>query len=184
MLFAHDTEQALAAAAALVNTNLAGVDNLPDPDALSSFLDQWAWTGDRRGDEAELEQVRALRPRLRRLWELDEDGVATLVNSMLREAGALPQLVTHDEWGYHLHATPAEAPVADRMAVEAAMALVDVVRQHELDRLRVCDAEDCSQVLVDLSKNRSRRYCSTSCANRVNVAAFRARQARKPRRHG
>jgi predicted RNA-binding Zn ribbon-like protein len=63
------------------------------------------------------------------------------------------------------------------MAVEAAMAMVDVVRQGELDRLQVCGAGDCSDVLVDLSKNRSRRYCGTSCANRVNVAAFRARRA-------
>jgi predicted RNA-binding Zn ribbon-like protein len=96
---------------------------------------------------------------------------------MLRDRHALPQLVTHDGWGYHVHATPAQAPLVDRMAVEAAMAFVDVVRQGELDRLRVCDASDCHNVLVDLSKNRSRRYCSTSCANRINVAAFRARRA-------
>ena len=95
---------------------------------------------------------------------------------MLREAGALPQLVAHDDWGYHLHATPSQAPLADRMAVEAAMAFVDVVRQQELDRLSTCGADDCDDVLVDLTKNRSRRYCSTSCANRVNVAAFRARR--------
>jgi predicted RNA-binding Zn ribbon-like protein len=56
------------------------------------------------------------------------------------------------------------------------MAFVDVVRQGELDRLRVCDADDCDDVVVDLSKNRSRRYCSSTCSNRVNVAAFRARQ--------
>ncbi len=58
------------------------------------------------------------------------------------------------------------------------MALVDVVRQQELDRLRVCHCDDCHDVLFDLSKNRSRRYCSTTCANRVNVAAFRRRRAR------
>jgi predicted RNA-binding Zn ribbon-like protein len=28
---------------------------------------------------------------------------------------------------------------------------------------------------VDVSTNRSRRYCSDGCANRANVAAFRAR---------
>jgi predicted RNA-binding Zn ribbon-like protein len=175
VLFAHDTEFALAAAAALVNT--AGAeDALADVAALDAFLDTWRWTGGRGADRAELEAVRALRPRLRRLWDLDEDGVAAEVNAMLREARALPQLVTHDDWGYHLHATPADAPLADRMAVEAAMAMVDVVRQGELDRLRTCGADDCDDVLVDVSKNRSRRYCSTSCANRVNVAAFRARR--------
>ena len=49
--------------------------------------------------------------------------------------------------------------------------------RSELQRLRVCDAPDCDDVVVDLSKNRSRRYCSASCSNRVNVAAFRARRA-------
>lgn len=95
---------------------------------------------------------------------------------MLREAGALPQLVKHDGWGYHLHATAPDAPLVDRMAVEAAMALLDVVRLGELERLRTCDADDCDDVHVDLSRNRSRRFCSSTCANRVHVAAFRARR--------
>ena len=175
MLFAHDTEVALAAAAALVNT--AGPpDALPDVDALAAFVDTWGWTGPRR-DRGELAEVRALRPRLRRLWQLEEDAFAAEVNAVLREASALPQLVAHDGWGYHLHATAPGATLAERMAVEAAMAFVDVVRQGELDRLRVCGADDCEDVLVDLSKNRSRRYCSTTCSNRTNVAAFRARRA-------
>ena len=47
----------------------------------------------------------------------------------------------------------------------------------ELDRLRVCASETCTDVLVDLSKNRSRRFCEASCGNRASVAAYRARQA-------
>jgi predicted RNA-binding Zn ribbon-like protein len=177
VLFAHDTEVALLAAAALVNTDRPDGDQLPDVPALDAFVAEWSWTGSRRRTRHELAEVQALRPKLRRLWQLDEDGVVSLVNDMLREANALPQLVRHEEWPYHLHATAPNAPLADRMAVEAAMAFVDVVRQGELDRLRVCDADDCDDVLVDLSKNRSRRYCSTTCTNRVNVAAFRARRA-------
>ena len=177
MLFAHDTEVALLAAAALVDTDRRDGDQLPDVPALDVFVAEWGWTGSRRRTRQELAEVQALRPKLRRLWQLDEDGVVALVNDMLREANALPQLVRHEEWPYHLHATAPNAPLADRMAVEAAMAFVDVVRQGELDRLRVCAAQDCNDVLVDLSKNRSRRYCSTTCTNRVNVAAFRARRA-------
>jgi len=176
VLFAHDTEVALQAAAALVNTEERAGDTLVDVATLDRFVRDWGWTGTRRRDRSELEEVRALRPRLRRLWELDQDGVVDEVNRMLLDARALPQLVRHDEWDYHLHATPPDAPLADRMAVEAAMAFVDVIRQGELDRLRVCDAHDCDDVLVDLSKNRSRRYCGTACSNRVNVAAFRARR--------
>jgi predicted RNA-binding Zn ribbon-like protein len=174
LFFAHDTEVALAAAAALVNTeNDGGLDDLAQLDA---FVAEWGWTGSRRRSKAELEAVQALRPVLRRIWSEDKDGAVAIVNRLLRDTNALPQLVKHDAWDYHLHATSPEQPLADRMAVEAAMAFVDVIRTDELDRLRVCAADDCSDVLVDLSKNRSRRFCEKGCGNRANVAAYRARR--------
>jgi predicted RNA-binding Zn ribbon-like protein len=177
VIFAHDTEVALAAAAALVNTGRGRTEQLPDTAALDRFTAAWGWTGERTHDQAELDAVRELRPRLARLWEASPDDAAGLVNILLREAHALPQLVKHDGWDYHLHATPPDAPLADRMAVEAAMAFADVVRTQQLERLRLCAADDCGNVHVDLSKNRSRRFCSTLCANRTNVAAYRTRHA-------
>jgi predicted RNA-binding Zn ribbon-like protein len=183
MLFAHDTEVALRSAAALVNTaaTLPGdTDDLATVAQLDAFLRDWEWTGSHRGDATELEAVRALRPRLRRLWTVDTDEAVALVNGLLAEAGALPQLVRHGEWSWHLHATPPEAPLATRMAVEAAMAMVDVIRADELARLRVCAADDCEDVVVDLSKNRSKRFCDGGCGNRANVAAYRARKASSP----
>jgi len=179
LLFAHDTEVALTSAAVLVNTGRGGTELLPDLAALDEFVLAQGWTGHRTHDQAELDAVRRLRPRIEMIWELTEDDAADLVNTLLREANALPQLVKHDIWDYHLHATPSDAPLADRMAVEAAMAFTDVIRTGQLDRLRVCAAEDCQSVHVDLSKNRSRRFCSTSCSNRTNVAAYRTRQANK-----
>jgi predicted RNA-binding Zn ribbon-like protein len=176
VLFAHDTEVALAAAAALVNTANTDPDELADVAALDAFVAAWGWTGSRRHDRAELEEVRRLRPRLLQLWKEDDDGAVAIVNALLRDARALPQLVKHDQWDYHLHATSPDAPLADRMAVEAAMAIVDVIRSGELARLRTCAADDCDDVLVDLSKNRSRRFCYKGCGNRANVAAYRARQ--------
>ena len=174
MLFAHDTEVALAAASALINTEHdGGLDTIAELDA---FLAYWVYTGSRQRTRAELESVQALRPRLRQIWYEDKDGAVDLVNRLLREGSALPYLMKHDEWDYHLHATSAEQPLADRMMVEAAMAFVDVIRTDELDRLRICDAHDCESVYVDLSKNRSRRFCDTKCLNRANVAAYRARQ--------
>ena len=177
MIFAHDTEVALNAAAALVNTGRAGTEQLPDAASLDRFATAWGWTGERTHDQAELDAVRRLRPRLARLWEASPDEAAGLVNTLLREAHALPQLVKHDGWDYHLHATPPDAPLADRMAVEAAMAFADVIRTQQLERLRRCAAGDCDNVHVDLSKNRSRRFCGTLCANRTNVAAYRTRHA-------
>jgi predicted RNA-binding Zn ribbon-like protein len=177
MLFTHDTEVSLHATAALVNTARGGREELGDVAALDAFVDEWRWTGSRAHDSGELEAVRALRPRLARLWELPADDLVDLVNQMLRDANALPQLLKHDGWDYHIHATSPDAPLADRMAVDAAMAMADVIRAGELVRLRVCAADDCDDVLVDLSKNRSRRFCGLTCANRVNVAAYRSRRA-------
>lgn len=181
MLFAHDTEVSLAGAAALVNTEPSGGDEeeLPDVAALEQFVRTWGWTGVHRGDAAELRAVHALRPRLRRIWQLDKDGVVELLNELLREARALPQLVKHDQWDYHLHATPPDAPLATRMAVEAAMAMIDVVRADELSRLRICESPTCDDVVVDLSKNRSKRFCDGGCGNRAAVAAYRARKSKE-----
>src|SRR5262249_57910497 len=182
MIFAHDTEVALASAAALVNTGRGGKELRPGLDALDRFVADWGWSGGRARDQAELDAVRRLRPRLGRLWETDTDAAAGLVNTLLREASALPQLVKHDSWDYHLHASSPSAPLADRMAVEAAMAFADVIRSGQLGRLRTCAAENCDNVHVDLSKNRSRRFCSVSCANPTNVAAHPTRPALARRR--
>jgi predicted RNA-binding Zn ribbon-like protein len=177
MLFAHDTEAALIAAAALVNTAGRGGEGLPDVAALDRYFTVYGWTGHHEHSEAELRSVRNLRPRLRRIWLADEDQVVEIVNGLLREARALPQLIKHDDEPYHLHAVPRDAPLATRMAVEAAMAFVDVVRSGELSRLRICEHPDCDNVLVDLSKNRSKRFCDAGCGNRAAVTAYRARKA-------
>ena len=176
MAFTHDTELSLSATAALVNTGRAPVEEMPDVAALDQFIADWEWTGSRTHDKAELAAVLRLRSRLALLWEMTADEAVVLVNGLLAEANALPQLVKHDGWDYHIHATSPDAPLADRMAVDAAMAFADVIRVGEFGRLRVCAADDCEDVLVDLSKNRSRRFCGLTCANRVNVAAYRSRR--------
>ncbi|MFG1950568.1 CGNR zinc finger domain-containing protein [Micromonospora sp. NPDC048830] len=177
MLFAHDTECGLIASAALVNTESAQGEGLPDVAALGAFITAQGWTGRHEQTEAELRSVRELRPRLRRIWYADTDEIVAIVNGLLREAGALPQLIRHDDEPYHLHAVPRDAPLATRMAVEAAMAMADLVRSGELSRLRRCAYPDCDNVLVDLSKNRSRRFCDAGCGNRAAVTAYRARKA-------
>src|SRR5206468_2201453 len=142
---------ALAGTAGLVNT-LPGIadgagEGLPDVARLAEFLDHWQWSGGRSGDEEELAAVRRLRPQLARLWSADEDQAVVMVNTMLREAHALPQLIRHGDWGYHLHATARDAPLTDRMVVEAGMAMIDVIRMGEMDRLKVCEGENCRRVL-------------------------------------
>lgn len=178
MLFAHDSEVALAESAALVNTESDAEDVLADPAGLQAFLRRYPFSGQVLGTVEELEQVRQLRGRLRRLWSArDRDEAAAIVNDILAEAEARPYLSKHDQWDWHLHVTRSDAPLAQRIAAEAAMGFLDLIRADDLDRLRICAAEDCSGVLVDLSRNKSKLYCATgNCGNRVNVAAYRARK--------
>jgi predicted RNA-binding Zn ribbon-like protein len=175
MVFAHDTEEALRAAAALVNT-AEEPDSLTTTEELAAFYDEMGWKGRRDGTPEELAEVRALRPRLRRVWTSGTEDQVEGVNTLLREMRALPQVVRHDGIDWHLHATTHAAPLATRMGVEAAMGLVDVLRMGETARLRVCEASECERVFVDLSRNRSRRYCDVTCSNRMAAAAYRARQ--------
>jgi predicted RNA-binding Zn ribbon-like protein len=96
---------------------------------------------------------------------------------MLADSVSSPRLVRHDALDWHLHATSDDAPLADRIRVESALALVDVIRSDEAGRLRACAADDCDGVFVDLSRNGSKRFCSVRCGNRVNMIAFRERRA-------
>jgi predicted RNA-binding Zn ribbon-like protein len=177
VVFAHDTEVSLQAAAILANSSLEP-DTLRTLEDLEAFYEEFEYTGRRDHDAAELASLRALRPELYALLTAERDDAVALVNAMLAEARALPQLVRHDHWDWHLHAVDQEAPLATRIAVETAMAMVDVIRSDELSRLGVCADETCGGVVLDLSRNRSRRFCSTTCGNRNAVAAYRARRAK------
>lgn len=178
MAFAHDTELFLRSTAALVNTSSDGVDALQTQEGLSAYLEDSSWSVTALGTDAELATVRALRDHLRTFWSItDREEAACYVNDLLRKTGARPYLIRHDGFDWHLHLAHEDAPLADRIGAEAAMGFLDLIRHDELDRLRTCAAEDCDDVLVDLSRNRSKRFCDTgNCGNRTNVAAYRARK--------
>jgi predicted RNA-binding Zn ribbon-like protein len=166
----------LQAAVALVNS-AEPPDTLTTVDDLDEWYTAFSFTGRRADDQAELDAVRALRPVLRDLLTRSRDDAAELVNTLLSEAGAVPQLVRHQPFDWHVHAVSNDAPLVTRITVETAMAMVDVIRTDELSRLGVCSDDDCGGLVLDLSRNRSRRFCSTTCGNRNAVAAYRARHA-------
>ncbi|MBO0842296.1 MAG: CGNR zinc finger domain-containing protein [Nocardioides sp.] len=180
MVFAHDTDLSLQAAVALVNSGQEP-DTLTSVAELSAFFDRLGYTGRHDRTRAELDEVRALRPSLRALLTAPRDRCVSLVNEILATYGASPQLVRHpasdtsagQDW--HVHAIAADAPLAHRIAVETAMAMIDVIRADEHSRIFTCADESCDGIVLDLSRNRSKRYCSTACTNRNASAAYRAR---------
>lgn len=178
MVFAHDTEANLVAAVALVNT-ASEPDTLTTLDQLDAFFREHEYSGWSGRTKADLEAIRAARPELRQLLTASRDQAVTIVNDWLARAQAVPRLVRHDGADWHIHATSDGSPMVDRIRVETAMAMIDVIRSDEMSRLSVCADADCDGIVLDLSRNRSRRYCSTACGNRNAVAAYRARQGQR-----
>lgn len=179
MNFDAYTDLSVVTAVDLVNTLdvETGQDYLTGADHLAKFLDDHLDSYDRPLTSTDVSDVHQLRDRLRLTFTLGNiDTVVDLLNDLLAESSALPQLTDHDGV-WHFHFTPPESSLVAHMAAEAAMGLASVIREHGLERLRVCAATGCSKVFVDTSRNRSRRYCNPDiCGNRTNVAAFRARQ--------
>ena len=177
MPLTEDTALVLQAAVALVNTAV-GDDSLTSVDDLDDWYADHMKATHRARDEDELRSVRAIRPILYDLLAADRDQAAETINELLSESGATPQLVRHGPWDWHLHAVASDSDVATRVLIDTAMAMIDVVRENEMSRLGICADDGCTGIVLDLSRNRSRRFCSTACGNRNAVAAYRARQAK------
>ena len=89
-----------------------------------------------------------------------------------------PRLTDHDGWPLHIHYFAPGARLAEHLAADCGMALAFVIAAGERapagDSAPRRTAPGC---FVDLSRNRSKRYCdSRTCGNRLHVAAYRARQ--------
>jgi len=180
VIFTHDTEHSLSALVDLVNSSpeLGDEEGLPDLDALSTFVREHrvSEVGELTLDD--LAAVRELRGRLHAVFlAADAAEAAALVNRIIAQAPVTPRLTDHDDYDWHMHFFTPGANLAEHLAVDLGIALAYVLAAGEHDRLRTCEAPDCDQILVDLSRNRSKRYCDArTCGNRLHVAAYRERQ--------
>ena len=157
--FGADLLEALEACTELINTGRsADGEGLRDGTDVQAFGDRYAFHGDPAGprDTSRLRGHRARLDAIAASCEAGDDEAAIdMLNALLAQTGAVPQIVAHDGRG------PAELVVSG-----------------ESQRVRSCASPTCRDVFVDLSRNRSRRYCdSRTCGNRLHVAAYRARRS-------
>jgi predicted RNA-binding Zn ribbon-like protein len=180
--FGADLVEALTACAELINTGRFEVgENLREVADVREFGVRYDFVGPAAG-RADVTRLRGHRARLDKIVTAFEAGqqpaAIGMLNALLAETGATPQIVAHGGRGPHIHVSSPTAPLADRMAAHFAMALAELVVAGESERFRTCASPACQAVFVDLSRNRSRRYCdSRTCGNRIHVAAYRARRA-------
>lgn len=154
-------------------------DGLSTPAHLAAFLAHHEVQVPEVVRETDLAAVRDLREKVRGIFTAPSvQSAAEIVNSLIADSGTQPHLTDHDgHW--HLHYTSMTAPVADRLAAIIGICLASVLTETGLERLGICAADDCDDVFIDTSKNRSRRFCGDTCSTRTNVAAYRARKTKR-----
>jgi predicted RNA-binding Zn ribbon-like protein len=135
--------------------------------------------GTRKVTDQDATEMRAIAQELRSVFESvaagDIDAAARQVNKLLAWTGARPVLDRHGGEPWHLHFRDAGNTLAGGWAAGCATGLAVVIGSEGRGRLGVCTAPRCDRVYVDTSRNGTRRFCSTTCQNRVKTAAFRAR---------
>ena len=156
------------------NTGAQSFELLDAPEALSAWIAA-VGLGEAPSaiSESDLEDVRDLRDRLRAaLLGGDTRRVAQLVGDWLEPA--VVRICVDPETLSPRH-LPAER-TARCALVPVALDALDLVRSHS-DRVRECASDDCPALFLDLSRNRSRRWCS------MDVCGARAKARVYYRRH-
>ncbi|MEU7163695.1 CGNR zinc finger domain-containing protein [Streptomyces morookaense] len=172
MLINHDTRCALDAVVDLLNSSPG------DPQELQGFVERHGISGIGVLQEEDLQAVLAVRENFAQVFDSEATpAAAELLNALIAGAGTTPRLTDHDGYDWHMHYFAPGASVAEHLAADGGMALAFLLVAGERERLRRCAAPDCGRAFVDLSRNRSRRYCDgRTCGNRLHVAAYRARR--------
>ncbi|MDQ2673915.1 MAG: CGNR zinc finger domain-containing protein [Chloroflexota bacterium] len=154
------------------------------PEILGRFL-RWSGHPELAADvtDADVEAFRALRARLRMAFEAESEADAVrLLNDLLAEHPVVSELEGVDGGWRFRHRASQPSDVAAALAPECAIALLATIRDRGWDRLGICSASPCTCVYVDQSRNRSRRYCSDLCNDRMSQAAHRRRGMAGPTR--
>jgi predicted RNA-binding Zn ribbon-like protein len=169
-------DRAIAIATDLVNSAAGGADTLSTAEAVREFLLDHAEPEPVKVTVDEVAKIHALRRRLRAVYEANDDRVAAgVLNELFAAYATRPYLSEHDDTPWHLHVTAMEADWGEWMAGTTAMGLAVLVAGHGFEALGVCADDTCDRVFTSTAKQRVKRFCSTTCATRTRVSAYRAR---------
>jgi predicted RNA-binding Zn ribbon-like protein len=150
-----------------------------DVATLKRFLARRGFAGGARATTKDLVRVRELRDSLRAAFSAgDERAAVARLNQTLGKSSARPQFEqTPESWSLVW-----VGPLIDALAATTAMSLLEAIRLDGWERFGLCAGSPCCCVFVDRSKNRSRRFCSDLCADRVAQSLHRTRRAAQSRK--
>ena len=138
--------------------------------------------------------VRELRELLHRAFRRVADGDpparsdAEALEGVLAASGQRLTLTTGNgemswRWSGRGDSSLTDVPTGDlptattvRLVGALARSAADLLTSGELERVKVCDAHDCGWFFVDVSRNKSRRWCDMAgCGNRDKARRYRER---------
>ena len=161
------------AAAALLNADLSEVDGLVALPRRSPRLQE-------RAADRDCMLLRKLQRELRPVFDAGEAGDVSAVvgglNELLARHPITPQISDHDASTCTSTSGPARAASPSRSSASPCSGSRRWSATSAPTGSGVCSSATCTNVFVDASPNRSRRYCSDRCSSRANVAAYRARR--------
>ncbi|OEH92663.1 CGNR zinc finger domain-containing protein [Bacillus solimangrovi] len=59
---------------------------------------------------------------------------------------------------------------------EIALSFAQTIASHHYEKIKVCENKECQFFFFDTSKNNSKKFCCTKCANLIKVRRFREKQ--------
>jgi predicted RNA-binding Zn ribbon-like protein len=153
-------------------------DHLDDPRWVARMLDGWGFSPASASAEATLQSLRALRSHMREaLGQLTERGTigsATLsgLNLFLADARIANHLKSHAAYDFEI----VELLIDSGPASHVVRSFARFLASEDPRRLKLCANSECRWAFHDLSRNRSKRWCSSlACGNLAKVRAFRSR---------
>lgn len=157
----------------LCNTLTPVGDLLDTPEDVAEWLTQGGFARPDDPCKRDLKRVRTLRDSLRTAF-IDHDvaQVAQVVSVWLNAApGRLAVDPVSMETSFCTNVTTCEC-----VFVPVVLDAIDLARGG-LDRIRVCASEKCGMLYLDVSRNRSRRWCSMDrCGSRAKAHAYYVRK--------
>jgi predicted RNA-binding Zn ribbon-like protein len=101
-----------------------------------------------------------------------------LLNEVLATGGGAPRLAPAGD-GYVWRPDGNDKTFV-RILTPIAWSAAELLASDQLHRLKVCGADDCGWLFLDLSRNRTRRWCSMAdCGNRAKARRHYARARRR-----
>jgi predicted RNA-binding Zn ribbon-like protein len=102
-------------------------------------------------------------------------GRAMILNEQMGAASAYPRLTDHHGEGWHLHYRDVDDDLPRVLRAVFSVGTALHLTTRGMTRLGRCAAKPCTNVVVDVSRNGTQRYCSPRCGSRDAVRRHRAR---------